>query len=432
MIMAVNSDVDEDVEDVEEEEVPRRRNPLRLILLVLLALVGICVLCFLAGPMLGSLPIPLPSLPGIPGLPTSGPTPAVPPAETPTTVPTQELPSPGETVSPTPGTEQPVSGTQEPGTEQPLPTQEVGTEQPLPTQEAGTEQPLPTQEAGTEQPTPTEPVVDEHGGEMPAEGTATATTVPVPGPTATPPLGGTVEPTAQADCTNNQPPVAEAGGPYNAMMGKGQAIVVVDGSASRDSDGTITSYEWDFGDGSTDSGQKVTYGYSSTGVFTTTLTVTDNCDTTATDEAQVTIVGPTPPASTTTPTPNPTGEATATPIVSQPPDSDNGTAGFCYRVQPGNTLSGIAWYFGVPLPDLAAVNGVSAEYFVIAGQGLFIPVMPPQSGPNVYEAEPGDTFYSIAFQCGVPAATLADANGMTPDEGLTPGQMVVIPPWGWY
>lgn len=412
--MTANRDVDEEVveEEEEEEEVPRKRtSPLRLILLILLALVGVCVLCYLAVPLVGGLlPFPIPAIPGLPGAPTSAPTPAVPFEETPTAVSTEELVPPGETASPAPGTEQPVSGTQEPGTEQPLPTQEPGTEQPLPTQEPGTEQPSPTEEL--------------------VEGTATATTVPVPGPTATPTLGGTAEPTVQVDCANNQPPVAEAGGPYQAMMGKGQAFVAVDGSGSTDPDGIITGYEWDFGDSSTISGQKVTYGYSSTGDFTITLTVTDNCEAMATDEAQVTIVGPTPPASSGTPTP--TSQSNVTPAAEQPPDSGSGTPGFCYRVQPGNTLSGIAWYFGVPLPDLAAVNGVSPEYFVIAGQGLFIPAMPPQPGPNFYEVEPGDTFYSIAFQCGLPAAKLADANGTTPDEGLTPGQMVVIPPWSWY
>jgi LysM repeat protein len=272
-------------------------------------------------------------------------------------------------------------------------------------------------------------MVDEHGGELPGEGTAT--TVPVPGPTATPTLGATAEPTSQADCTNNQPPAADAGGPYNAMMGKGQAFVALDGSGSSDPDGRITDYEWDFGDGNTDSGQKLTYGYSSTGVFTTTLTVTDNCGAMATDAAQVTIVGPTPPASG-SPTPSPTSQSNATPAAERPPSSGSGTPGFCYRVQPGNTLSGIAWYFAVPVEDLAAVNNISPEYFVIAGQGLFIPGRPPQPGPNFYEVQPGDTFYSIAFQCGLPAVMLADANGVTPDEWLDPGQTVMIPLWSGY
>jgi LysM repeat protein len=106
--------------------------------------------------------------------------------------------------------------------------------------------------------------------------------------------------------------------------------------------------------------------------------------------------------------------------------------GFCYRVRPGNTLTGIAGYFGVPLLALAEVNGVSPGYFVIAGQGLFIPTGEIQPGPNLYEVQPGDTLDSIAFQCGLSTATLANANGLTPGQSLTPGQLLGIPLWSWY
>ncbi len=292
--MAVNRNVaDEEFDEVEEEAPRRRANPLRLILLLLLVLVGLCVLCFLASRFLGDT-LPIPSIPGIPTIDLS--TPIVPIEETPTETPTAAL------VSPTPEEGSPPA----PPTEQPVVTEEPATaEQPLPTEEPATEEPA------TATATPTSELIDEHGGELPHEGTETPTTVPVPGPTATPTFGPTVAPTDQADCTNNQSPVADAGGPYNAMMGKGQAFVIFDGSGSSDADGTITSYEWDFGDGNTDSGQSVTYGYSSTGTFVATLTVTDNCGATAIDQAEVTIVGPTPPSSSTiTPTPGNSSDAT--------------------------------------------------------------------------------------------------------------------------
>lgn len=49
-----------------------------------------------------------------------------------------------------------------------------------------------------------------------------------------------------------------------------------DATASRDADGSIASYAWDFGDGSTGSGSTVDHRYGSEGKRTVVLTVTDN------------------------------------------------------------------------------------------------------------------------------------------------------------
>lgn len=49
-----------------------------------------------------------------------------------------------------------------------------------------------------------------------------------------------------------------------------------DGTLSSDSDGTIQSYDWDFGDGNTGTGSTVTHTYGAGGTFTVTLTVTDD------------------------------------------------------------------------------------------------------------------------------------------------------------
>jgi PKD repeat protein len=49
-----------------------------------------------------------------------------------------------------------------------------------------------------------------------------------------------------------------------------------DGTGSADPDGTIASYAWDFGDGSTGTGAKPTHTYGAAGTFPVTLTVTDN------------------------------------------------------------------------------------------------------------------------------------------------------------
>jgi PKD repeat protein len=50
----------------------------------------------------------------------------------------------------------------------------------------------------------------------------------------------------------------------------------VDASGSTDSDGTIASYAWAFGDGATGSGATMSHAYAAAGTYSVTLIVTDN------------------------------------------------------------------------------------------------------------------------------------------------------------
>jgi len=52
--------------------------------------------------------------------------------------------------------------------------------------------------------------------------------------------------------------------------------VEFDGSGSADADGSISSYDWEFGDGSTATGVQVSHSYGSPGDYTVTLTVIDD------------------------------------------------------------------------------------------------------------------------------------------------------------
>ena len=69
-------------------------------------------------------------------------------------------------------------------------------------------------------------------------------------------------------------------------------IISFSGADSMDPDGTITSYEWDFGDGTTASGATVTHAYSNEGTYAVKLTVTDNdgLSDTDTDTVEVNVV----------------------------------------------------------------------------------------------------------------------------------------------
>lgn len=83
-----------------------------------------------------------------------------------------------------------------------------------------------------------------------------------------------------------EPPVADAGGPYT---GKAKRAVSFDGSGSTDPDGTIVSWEWDFGDSETDTGETVEHSYAVENTYTVVLTVTDNDGLTDTDSTTATI-----------------------------------------------------------------------------------------------------------------------------------------------
>ncbi len=69
----------------------------------------------------------------------------------------------------------------------------------------------------------------------------------------------------------------------------------VDGRASSDSDGTIASYAWTFGDGATASGATASRTYAAAGTYTITLTVRDDDGATAVTTRQITVAGTPPP-----------------------------------------------------------------------------------------------------------------------------------------
>ncbi|WP_395245668.1 PKD domain-containing protein [Agromyces sp. MMS24-K17] len=68
--------------------------------------------------------------------------------------------------------------------------------------------------------------------------------------------------------------------------------VQFDGSGSTDSDGTVTGYAWDFGDGQTGSGATASHTYAAEGDYTVKLTVTDDDGATAVRTATVTATAP--------------------------------------------------------------------------------------------------------------------------------------------
>ena len=83
---------------------------------------------------------------------------------------------------------------------------------------------------------------------------------------------------APADCDgggtpDNQPPIANANGPYSGTAGD---AIQFSSTESHDPDGTVDTYDWNFGDGSSSNETNPTHTYTTAGTYSVTLTVTDN------------------------------------------------------------------------------------------------------------------------------------------------------------
>jgi PKD domain/Bacterial Ig domain/Papain family cysteine protease len=78
----------------------------------------------------------------------------------------------------------------------------------------------------------------------------------------------------------------------SSINGTTPLIVNFDGGSSYDPDGTISSYLWNFGDGTQASGAYASKTFNTAGTFNTVLTVTDNSGTTSTKNISITASAP--------------------------------------------------------------------------------------------------------------------------------------------
>ena len=85
----------------------------------------------------------------------------------------------------------------------------------------------------------------------------------------------------------NQPPVALF--TATPLAGVVPLSVTFDASASSDTDGSITAYAWNFGDGTTGTGRTVSHTYASAGTYSAQLTITDDDSATASASRDISV-----------------------------------------------------------------------------------------------------------------------------------------------
>ncbi len=108
--------------------------------------------------------------------------------------------------------------------------------------------------------------------------------------------------------------------------------------------------------------------------------------------------------------------------------------GFWHRVRWGETLSSIGWLYGVNPYTICAVNGLANCNFVYAGQLLWIPggrgyYARPWPCAAYYVARWGDTLTGIARWYGVNPWSIARANHIYDLNRIYAGQRLCIPSW---
>jgi LysM repeat protein len=130
------------------------------------------------------------------------------------------------------------------------------------------------------------------------------------------------------------------------------------------------------------------------------------------------------------PTPTPTPAVDAAPTA--PPQQQ---AQVVHEVRSGETLLGIAGFYGVTVEEIQAANNMSDEN-IFVGDELIIPVVQPApatpdpaavSSTFNYTVQTGDTVTSIAILLGTTVDAILNANGLSSNDILRPGDVLLVP-----
>ncbi|HEY3290814.1 MAG TPA: LysM peptidoglycan-binding domain-containing protein [Anaerolineae bacterium] len=151
------------------------------------------------------------------------------------------------------------------------------------------------------------------------------------------------------------------------------------------------------------------------------LTATPTATATATATTTPTAI---PTATVTRIPPTPTSAATAVPS-STPPKY------MAYTVAPGDNLLAIAMRYHVSMASIMVLNKLDDAAFIDAGQMLQIPNAPAAAQENVYwtiyEVQPGQSLSQIAFENDVALADLIKVNNIADASAIQVGQRLILP-----
>lgn len=98
---------------------------------------------------------------------------------------------------------------------------------------------------------------------------------------------------------------------------------------------------------------------------------------------------------------------------------------FPYTVKQGDTLWGIAQYFGTTVDDLSNINGLDFPERIFPNQIINIP-SENLSAPRYYVVRPGDSIWSIAGRYQMTIDDVLDRNNLADPNIIYPGQIIKL------
>jgi len=137
---------------------------------------------------------------------------------------------------------------------------------------------------------------------------------------------------------NNLPPIANA--VASSSSGKAPLAVSFDGGGSTDDDGNVVSWDWNFDDGNTNTGEVAVHAFTAVGTYQVELTATDDNGDTDTTTVTVQVNAPVPPVAVANATPDGTKAPLGVLFSSAGSiDNDGSILGYSWDFDDGSALS---------------------------------------------------------------------------------------------
>ncbi len=97
-----------------------------------------------------------------------------------------------------------------------------------------------------------------------------------------------------------------------------------------------------------------------------------------------------------------------------------------YTVRKGDTLFGIANFFGTTVDKILGLNNINDPSLIYVGEVITVPVDTEKPTGYIYVTRPGDTLWAIAQRFGTSVEELARKNGMINPDIIYPGTRLYI------